>query len=215
MTPGVVLHWFDFICPFCYIAQDRNRILCDAGVAVIDLPVQIHPEIGPGGVPAPPRNGPVYDQLAEAARDAGFELNWPSRIPCSRPALAAAEAVRTHQPESHQAFSAAVCRGHFALGQDIEDPAVIAACAEGAGVDPLEFASETTSGAAEDELRHAERQARAYRVTGTPSWLVADRLIVGLRSRAFFTALGHALTSADLGQLEDGPDAPTGDRCDR
>jgi 2-hydroxychromene-2-carboxylate isomerase len=90
MTPGVVLHWFDFICPFCYVAQDRNRILRDAGVAVIDLPMQIHPEIGPGGVPAPPRTGPVYEQLAEAAREAGLDLDWPARIPCSRPALAAA-----------------------------------------------------------------------------------------------------------------------------
>jgi DSBA-like thioredoxin domain len=49
MTPRPVLHWFDFICPFCYIAQDRNRILRDAGVAVVDLPMQIHPEIGAGG----------------------------------------------------------------------------------------------------------------------------------------------------------------------
>jgi predicted DsbA family dithiol-disulfide isomerase len=207
MTPGVVLHWFDFICPFCYVAQDRNRILRDAGVAVIDLPMQIHPEIGPGGVPAPPRTGPVYEQLAEAAREAGLDLDWPARIPCSRPALAAAETVRTHQPESHQAFSAAVFRSHFALGRDIADPVVITACADDAGVDPVEFAHETTSGMAEVELRDAERQARAHRVTGTPSWLVADRLIVGLRSRAFFTALGHALSSADLGQLENGPDA--------
>jgi hypothetical protein len=34
MTPQLVLYWFDFICPFCYIAQDRNRILRKRGVTV-------------------------------------------------------------------------------------------------------------------------------------------------------------------------------------
>jgi hypothetical protein len=24
---GPVLHWYDFLCPFCYVAQQRNAIL--------------------------------------------------------------------------------------------------------------------------------------------------------------------------------------------
>jgi predicted DsbA family dithiol-disulfide isomerase len=207
MTPRPVLHWFDFICPFCYIAQDRNRILRDAGVAVIDLPMQIHPEIGPGGAPAPPRSGPMYEQLAEAAREAGLELTWSCRIPYSRSALVAAEMVRVTQPESHQAFLAAVFQAYFALGKDIEDPAVIAECAEHAGIDPTAFTDETTSGVAENELRYGERRAREHHITATPSWLVNDeRLIVGLRSRAFFFALGHTLSSTNHGTDH----APTG-----
>jgi predicted DsbA family dithiol-disulfide isomerase len=198
MTPQPVLHWFDFICPFCYIAQDRNRILRDAGVAVIDLPMQIHPEIGPGGAPAPPRIGPTYEQLAAAAREAGLELTWSSRIPYSRSALAAAETVRITQPESHQVFIAAVFHAYFALGKDIEDPAVIAGCAEDGGIDPFVFTDEATSGVVENELRYGVRRAREHHVTGTPSWLVNDeQLIVGLRSRAFFFALGHTLSSTN------------------
>jgi predicted DsbA family dithiol-disulfide isomerase len=126
MTPRPVLHWFDFICPFCYIAQDRNRILRDAGVPVIDLPMHIHPEIGPGGAAAPPRGGPMYEQLGAAAREAGLDLTWSHRIPYSRSALVAAETVRITQPQSHQAFTAAVFHAYFALAKDIEDPAVIA-----------------------------------------------------------------------------------------
>jgi hypothetical protein len=97
MTIGPVLHWFDFICPFCYIAQDRNRILRHAGVAVLDLPLQIHPEIGPGGAAGPARVGPMYEQLAAAAGEAGLELTWSSRVAYSRPALVAAERVRVIQ----------------------------------------------------------------------------------------------------------------------
>ena len=200
MMPSPVLHWFDFICPFCYIAQDRNRILREAGMAVIDLPMQVHSEIGPGGAPATPRIGPMNEQLAAADRETGLELTWSCRIPYSRSALVAAEMVRVTQPGSHQAFLAAVFHAYFALGKDIEDPAVIAEGAEHAGIDPSAFTDETTSEVAENELRFGERRAREHHITATPSWPTNDeRLIVGLRSRAFFFALGRTLSSTDHG----------------
>jgi predicted DsbA family dithiol-disulfide isomerase len=198
MTSHHVLHWFDFICPFCYVAQDRNRILRDAGVSVIDLPMQIHPEIAPGGAPAPPRTGPMYDYLVEEARAAGLELNWSPRIPYSRFALAAAQAVRINEPDYDPAFNAAVFDAYFARGQDIEDWTVIARCAEAVGVEPFAFQYSMASGIADNELRFAEEQARQHHVLSTPSWVVNnDQLIVGLRSRAFFIALSHTLSSAD------------------
>jgi predicted DsbA family dithiol-disulfide isomerase len=198
MTSQPVLHWFDFICPFCYVAQDRNQILRDAAVTVIDLPLQIHPEIPPGGAPAPLRTGSTYEYLVEEARAAGLELNWSPRIPYSRLALAAAEAVRINQPETHAAFNAAVFNAYFALGQDIEDWTVIGNCAEGAGVEPFTFKYSINSGIADNELRFAETQARDHHVVAAPCWLVnGEQLIAGLRPRAFFVALGHAISRAD------------------
>jgi predicted DsbA family dithiol-disulfide isomerase len=197
MPAQPVLHWFDFICPFCYIAQDRNRILRDAAVSVIDLPKQIHPEIGPGGAAAPPRIGPMYEQLAQEAREAGLELNWSSRIPNSQFALAAAETVRINEPESHQAFNAAIFNAYFALGKDIGEWSVITKCAADLGIDPFIFKYQMTSGIADNELRYAEAQAHEHHVTATPSWLLDDQLIVGLRPRAFFIALSHALSRGD------------------
>ena len=185
MTSHHVLHWFDFICPFCYIAQDRNRILRDAAVSVIDLPMQIHPEIARGGAPAPPRTGPMYDHLVDEARAAGLELNWSPRVPYSRFALTAAQAVRINEPEHHPAFNAAVFDAYFARGQDIEDWTVIAECAEAVGVEPFAFRYSMTSGIADNELRFAEEQARRHHVLATPSWVVNDdQLIAGLRPRA-------------------------------
>ena len=206
MTAPSVLHWFDFICPFCYVAQDRNRILRDAAVTVIDQPLQIHPEIGPGGAPAPPRTGRMYEQLAQAAREAGLALRWAPRIPSSRYALAAAESVRLDQPEASQAFDAAVFQAYFARGEDIEDPAVIVACAQDAGVDPVVLGDRMASGAAERELREAEAQASGHHVTGTPSWLVENQLVVGLRPRAFFVALATVLSGE--GGTDDAPTGP-------
>lgn len=206
MTGQPVLHWFDFVCPFCYIAQDRNRILREAGLCVIDLPMQIHPEIGPGGAPAPPREGPMYDDLVDEARAAGLELNWSPRIPYSRFALAAAEAVRINEPEYHPAFTAAIFDAYFARGQDIEDWTVITTCAEAVGVEPYTFKYSMTSGIADNELRFAELQAREHHVLATPSWVVPDgQLIAGLRPRAFFIELSQALRSAD-GRHDASPD---------
>jgi predicted DsbA family dithiol-disulfide isomerase len=197
MTSRPVLHWFDFICPFCYIAQDRNRILRNAALTVIDLPMQTHPEILPGGAPAPSRTGPMYEYLDDQAREAGLTLQWSRRIPYSRVALAAAEAVRINEPEHHSPFNAAVFQAYFARGENIEDWTVIGTCAEDAGVDPFTFEYSMTSGIADNELRFAETQARNHHITVVPSWLVnEDQLIVGLRPRAFFVALSRTIESA-------------------
>jgi predicted DsbA family dithiol-disulfide isomerase len=40
-----VLHWYDFLCPFCYVGQSRTAILRRYGLDVIELPFQAHPDI--------------------------------------------------------------------------------------------------------------------------------------------------------------------------
>jgi predicted DsbA family dithiol-disulfide isomerase len=41
-SPRTVLHWFDFICPFCYLGQQRNQVLSRHGLEIVHLPFQIH-----------------------------------------------------------------------------------------------------------------------------------------------------------------------------
>jgi predicted DsbA family dithiol-disulfide isomerase len=89
-----VLHWYDFICPFCYVGQQRNAILIQHGLDVVELAFQAHPDIPPGGISATPRLGPMYAMLEREAKEAGLPLRWPRRIPNSRLALAAAEWAR-------------------------------------------------------------------------------------------------------------------------
>src|SRR5712664_1342779 len=123
--PETVLSWYDFLCPFCYVGQDRTAILVRHGLHVIELPFQIHPEIPPGGIPAPPRSGPRYDMLEREAREAGLPLRWPPRLPDSRRALAAAEWTRRHQPRVFSQLHKNLFAAHFVLGEDLEDPEVI------------------------------------------------------------------------------------------
>ena len=46
--PRTVLHWYDFLCPFCYLGQHRTAILVRHGLRIVELPFQAHPDIPPG-----------------------------------------------------------------------------------------------------------------------------------------------------------------------
>ncbi len=98
-NPKTALHWYDFICPFCYVGQQRSAILIRHGFHVDELAFQAHPDIPPGGIPAGPRNGLMYASLERDAKEAGLPLHWPARLPNTRHALAAAEWVRRNRPK--------------------------------------------------------------------------------------------------------------------
>ena len=129
------LHWYDFVSPFCYIGQSRTAILVKAGLEVISLPFQAHPDIPAGGLLAGPRRGPRYSMLEQEAAAAGMALHWPARIPNSRKALAAAEWVRRNQLSAFAKVQQQLFEAHFALGEDIDDQAVIDRHVTNASVD--------------------------------------------------------------------------------
>jgi hypothetical protein len=130
-----VIHWYDFICPFCYVAQGRNRWWPSHGLELVELPFQAHPEVPHGGLPMGKRQGPMYERLEQEARLADLPLQWPSRLPNSRQALFAAEWIRRHDPSQFEQFQRAVFAAHFALGEDINDPSVIDRYAKAQDVD--------------------------------------------------------------------------------
>ena len=184
-----VLHWYDFICPFCYVGQHRTAILMRHGLDVIELPFQVHPEIPTGGVAAGTRTGPMYAMLDKAAAEAGLPLHWPARLPVTRRALATAEWARQHQPGSFSRLHAHLFAAHFALGEDLEDPAVIDRHASASGVDLEALHAALADGSAEASLVAAETAGRKAGVRGTPAWLLNQQLISGLLPAAEFEQL--------------------------
>lgn len=195
VSPAVTVeHWFDFICPYCYLAQDRNRILREHRVQVVEHALQIHPEIGPGGTPAGPRSGPAYDFLAREAEAVGLPLRWTDRIPYSRPALAAFEWLRTARPEVAERFAATVFEAYFGRGQDIESADLLATLAESAGGDASALRTTFASAAAAEALARSEALAREHGVGSTPTWVVDGRQVTGLRPRQWFDDWAATLT---------------------
>jgi predicted DsbA family dithiol-disulfide isomerase len=161
------------------------------GFDVVELPLQAHPDIPPGGIPAGPRNGPMFSMLEREAREAGLPLNWPPHLPDTRRALAAAEWVRRHQPEDFPALHRKLFAAHFVLGEDLEDPAVIDAHARGSGIDLAALHVALADGSATAAVVEAEMTAGKYGVQGTPAWLLTQRLITGLLPAAEFKRLAE------------------------
>jgi predicted DsbA family dithiol-disulfide isomerase len=191
-TNNEVLHWYDFLCPFCYVGQSRTAILVRHGLTVTELPFQSHPDIPSGGLPMGPRLGPIYDNLEHEAEQAGLPLDWPSRLPDGRRALAAAEWVRRKQPEKFSQFHKDLFAAHFALAEDIGSPDVIDRHAIALGIDVEGLETALLDGSAFMAVKEAETIGRAYGVRGTPAWLIAHQLVSGIRPAAEFERLADA-----------------------
>jgi 2-hydroxychromene-2-carboxylate isomerase len=192
---SVVLHWFDFICPFCYVAQHRNRILVAHGLEVVHLPFRIHPEIPPGGVAAGPRTGPMYSTLEREAELAGLPLNWPPRLPDTGYALAAAAWVRLHRPDVTGAFVETLFAARFALGEELGDPAVVDRHAGELGIDLDALRAALADGSAHAALADAEAAGVRHGVQATPSWLIDGELVSGLLPPSEFERRAVAVTA--------------------
>jgi predicted DsbA family dithiol-disulfide isomerase len=186
-----VLHWYDLICPFCYVGQQRNSIFEESGLQVVHLPFQAHPDIPAAGRAVGTRRGPMYKRLEAEARAAGLPLLWPDRLPNTRMALAAAEWTRRHAIQSFPTFEKALFAAHFAFGEDLGDPRVIDRHATEAGVDVEAMHASLESGAAYDLVDQSEWLGRSLGVHGTPAWLVSGRLVQGLYPREHFQQLAR------------------------
>jgi predicted DsbA family dithiol-disulfide isomerase len=192
-----VLHWYDFLCPFCYVGQQRNTIFERHGFDVIDIPFQAHPEILPEGRAVGERRGPMYARIEEEARTAGLPLVWPDRLPNTRMALAAAEWARRHVPRSFPVLEKALFAAHFARGEDLGDRDVIDAHAAAAGIGVVAMHAALDDGSAYVLVDQSEALGTRLGVRGTPAWFVSGHLIPGLYPREQFEQLAQALATPE------------------
>ncbi|MEO6987107.1 MAG: DsbA family protein, partial [Aquihabitans sp.] len=81
--------WSDYLCPWCYLGQHRDRLLVDLGVTVTHLPYELHPEIPPEGRAVRPdgRLRTTFDRVEAACDEAGMPFRRPTRMPNTRRAL--------------------------------------------------------------------------------------------------------------------------------
>lgn len=176
-----IFHWYDFVCPFCYLSQPDNAELVAAGLPLVELGFSAHPEIPPGGSYVGPRSGAMYDSIGETASRLRLPLNWPDRLPNSRLALSAAEWVRAETPEAADGFRQSVFAAHFAEGRDIGDIEVVLTIAGVCGVRGDQLAEALRDQRAAALLDRSQALGRGHRVSGTPAWFAHGRLVVGLQ----------------------------------
>jgi predicted DsbA family dithiol-disulfide isomerase len=172
--------WSDYICPWCYLGQDRTALLESLGVRVTARPFELHPATPAGGIPL----GRRYSRIATACEEVGLEFNAPPVLSNSHRALIAAEAVRRSAPERFDDVHRGFFRAYFVDGLDIGDPAVVAEVAGNV--------------AADDAWLHASMEAALDAGTaGAPSWLIDGRLLIpGVQDRSYYERMVEKLTSS-------------------
>ena len=106
-------------------------------------------------------------------------------------ALAAAEWTRQHRSSSFAQFNKDLFEAHFVMNEDLEDPAVIDQHASESGVDLPALHAGLADGTAMDAVTASEMIGRKYGVRGTPAWLFAQGLIMGLRPATDFERLAN------------------------
>jgi predicted DsbA family dithiol-disulfide isomerase len=172
--------WSDYICPWCYLGQDRTALLRELGVEVDQRAFDLHPETPPEGRQVRPggRLESVLARIGRECADAGLPFVVPGRLPRSRLALETAEVVRTAHPSALTALDARLFRAVFVEGGDISDPGVVHDLVTAAGAPADEVAAAVADGVGTRALEAAMAEAREAGVAATPSWLVDGALLI-------------------------------------
>jgi predicted DsbA family dithiol-disulfide isomerase len=181
----VIRLYTDFVCPFCFIAEQSTvpRLLADFDVTLDWRGFELHPRTPHGGMPLA-QLFPGADLSAMHERTQRFgaqfgvkDFSPPVRIQNSRRALAMAEFARTQ--DKLEPFRAAAFEAHWRQGKNLEDDNDLRALAIASGLDP-----EDALGAADDPAylgRVDDKQAlaRTDGVSGVPTFVIGHQKIVG------------------------------------
>ena len=180
---------FDLVCPWCYLGVHRLRRTLrgrpDLGADIVWRPFLLNPDIAPGGVArqdymlrkfgGEERARRLHASIADLGRAEGlrFAFDRIRRIP---PSLDAHRLVRFADRQGlADAAVHALFEAYFCEGQDIGDQAVLAAIAEGLGLDGT-ATRRFLAGQQEAEAVHADN-LRAHRlgINGVPCFVVQGR----------------------------------------
>lgn len=181
--------WSDYLCPWCYVGQDRARVLEARGATVVHLPFELHPEIPASGHRVRPdgRLSATFDRIEAECAKVGMVFRRPTRTPNTRRALETAEWVRRHHPDAFASLHASLFHAQFATGEAIDDPRVLDRLVAEAGAPADEVCDAVERGTAAAGVDESMARAREVGVASTPSWVLGPGFVVpGVPDRATF-----------------------------
>jgi predicted DsbA family dithiol-disulfide isomerase len=187
MKPELKLTLFtDYICPFCYIGDLRlNRLREDYDILVNFRFIEIHPDTPLDGAAVETLNystekwTEMMDGLAEMAREEQVEFASHRHLANSHRALLLAEAAKQAGPEAFYQLHTKMYEACFVHGRSIGQEIVLRELAHESGLDD-EFIDQAWNSADNEKvLQQNMTIAVQAGVTGTPTFFIGERRLVG------------------------------------
>lgn len=164
--------WYDYICPWCYLALDRARYLEHVhGAEVMWQPFELHPDWPASGMEAPRFEGAGV--LRELVGRSDLPFNGRRTVTNSLPALSLSSGLagRSFWPELHLRLFEAYWVDNRSLGER----STLNDLAAEFGVPPGEVAEAIDRG--EGEVLASKQRALDLGISATPGWHFGDGVV--------------------------------------
>lgn len=175
--------FYDYNCPFCYVASRRLAVLSqEFELSISWKGIEIHPEFPPEGV----KTGKSFKSLLlretidEAAGEDGVEIRVPGFAANTRLALEASELAKTGG--RFEDFHYAVYEAYFGEGLNIGDPGVLLTIGERAGIDPETLTDSLDKRTMRGAVESNQSEAEKYTVLGVPTFIFGGFPVYGCQS---------------------------------
>jgi predicted DsbA family dithiol-disulfide isomerase len=181
--PFRVVMFADFICPYCYIGQERMvQLARDYDVQPIWRPHWLHPETPPEGAPFPQdvdreRARATAEWLKEMEPEKAARMRFPGRMQYSFFAFEAAEFAQDHG--CALPFTSAVYDALWVEGKDIARMATLQEAAAIAGLDAEELGRALRERRYRQRTINAVAAARNAGIVSTPTYILGRMAIKG------------------------------------
>lgn len=200
-----VIVFSDYVCPFCYIGDRRlSRLGEHYDLKVDHRFFEIRPDTPSSGMPLselgypPDRWRQMMEHLARMAQEEGISLAEREITTNSRKAMLLAEAAKEDGAEVFGALNENLFAAFFCQGRNIGDEAVLRQVAEGSGVPPETVERAFSDPAYLEKLTLNYAIAGKLGITGVPTFLIGNRILVGAVPAATLLAAARE-TRTDLG----------------
>jgi predicted DsbA family dithiol-disulfide isomerase len=176
----------DYICPFCYIGDRRLARLAEHYDLSVDWRfLEIHPDTPPSGMPVSELGYPaqqwqqMMEHLSRMAGEENIPLAEREFTTNSHKALLLAEAAKGEGTAVFNALNEKLFSAFFGDGRNIGDDSVLRSLAKEAGVTPNVVERAWSESAFEETLSANRAVAAQLGITGVPTFLIGNRILVG------------------------------------
>jgi predicted DsbA family dithiol-disulfide isomerase len=178
-----VIMFADFICPYCYIGQERMEQLArDYDVHPQWRPYWLHPETPQEGTQFPPGADPdrrrtTQEWLEEMAPEKAARIRFPKKLQYSFLAFQAVEFAQDRGLALP--FTSAVYDALWVEGRDIAQVSTLQEAAAKVGLDAEEIGRALREGRYLEQTSRAVAASRSAGVSNTPTYILGRTAIKG------------------------------------